>query len=208
MILAAALILLASGSIVRAEIIDRILAVAGADVVTLSDVRAVLRFELVPPAVTADPIGAALQHLIDRRLILTEIERYAPPDPPDAAITAGVAAVHARFEDALAFEIALNQTAMSHEELREYVRDTIRIEMYLQQRFGTIAQSSEDELLSYYRGNPGEFTVDGVLRPFDAVREEVRVRLGEQRRATLIAEWQEGLRRRSSVVVLYLPGRG
>ena len=66
---------------VRAEIIDRMLAVVDGQIVTLSDVRAALRFGLVPADVTTDPIAAALQRLIDRRLMLHEVERYAPPEP-------------------------------------------------------------------------------------------------------------------------------
>src|SRR5687768_17366957 len=77
----------------RAEIIDRVLAVVDGQIVTLSDARAALRFGLVPADVSADPIGAAMQRLIDRRLTLAEVERYAPPEPPQAAVDAGVLAI-------------------------------------------------------------------------------------------------------------------
>jgi hypothetical protein len=103
-----AILVVASGS-ARAEIIDRILAVVDTQIITLSDVRAALRFGLVPEDVSLDPTGAVLQRLIDRRLMLIEVDRYAPPEPADPAVNASLAAAERRFTDALAFEIALTQ---------------------------------------------------------------------------------------------------
>lgn len=191
----------------QAEVIDRVLAVVDGQVITLSDVRAALKFELVPPDVTSDPIHAGLQRLIDRRLMLAEVERYAPGEPVAPAIDAGVAAIAARFPDALAFETALNQSVMSREELRRFVRDSLRIDAYLQQRFATLIQPSEDEVVAYYRDHPEEFTTAGALRPYADVRGQVRARVVEERRDTFVREWVEGLRRRGSVTVLYLPAR-
>jgi len=98
---------------VRAEIIDRVLAVVDTQIITLSDVRAALRFGLVPEDLTTDPTGAVLQRLIDRRLMLIEVDRYAPPEPSEAAVNASLAAVERRFKDALGLEIALNQSSLS-----------------------------------------------------------------------------------------------
>ena len=203
--LAAALlcVLLAAAS-AAGEIIDRVLAVVDTQLITLSDVRAALKFGLVPADVSTDPIGAALQRLIDRRLMLAEVERYAPPEPAPAAVDAGVAAIDAKFGDALALEIALNQTAMSREELRRAIRDALRIDAYLQQRFASVAQPSDDDLVRYYREHSAELTVDGRLRPLDDVREIVQARVVEAQRAAVIQQWLEGLRRRATILVLYL----
>jgi hypothetical protein len=70
------------GPAVRAEVIDRVLAVVDTQIITLSDVRAAVRFALVPQDVAVDPIAAVMQRLIDRRLMLAEVDRYAPPEPP------------------------------------------------------------------------------------------------------------------------------
>jgi hypothetical protein len=190
-----------------AELIDRILAVVDGQIVTLSDARAVLRFNLVPMDVSEDPVAAVLQRLIDRRLMLNEVERYAPPEPSPALIEAGLAAVRARFKDALAFEIALNQTTMSHEEMRRFMRDTARIETYIQQRFSLPFQPSREDALAYYNAHPAEFSVDGVLRPFEAVAGEARARVTERQREPVVREWIDALRRRASISVIYLPAR-
>ena len=189
----------------RAEIIDRILAVVDTQIITLSDARAALRFGLVPADVSTDPIGAVLQRLIDRRLMLSEVDRYAPPDPPDQAVDARMAAIERRFGDALALEIALNQSALTREELRRQMRDGLRIDSYLQQRFSASVQVSDDELMRYYKEHAAEFMRDGQLRPFEDVREIVRERAAETQRAGFIRQWVDGLRRRGNVQLLYLP---
>ena len=205
LLFALALVLSAPGA-ARAEVIDRIMAVVDAQIITLSDTRAALRFALVPEDVSVDPVGAALQRLIDRRLMIAEVDRYAPPEPSPAQVDAAVAVIERRFQDALAMEIALNQSALSREELRRFVRDTLRIEAYLQQRFASVVQPSEDDVVRYYREQSSEFTVDGRLRPLDDVREAARAGATREQRARVVQQWLDGLRRRGSVIVLYLPG--
>ena len=197
-------VLLCGGAAVRAEIIDRVLAVVDTQIITLSDARAALKFNLVPQDVSVDPVGAALQRLIDRRLMLAEVDRYAPPEPTPAAVDAALAVIAARFKDVLEMEIALNQSAMSREELRRYVRDSLRIETYLQQRFSSAIQASEDDIVRYYRDHSAELMVDGRLRPLDDVRETVRAAVIREQREGFVRQWVEGLRRRGSVQVLYL----
>ena len=149
--------------------------------------RAALRFALVPQDVAVDPIAAVMQRLIDRRLMLAEVDRYAPPEPTPAAVDAAMAAIERRYKDALEMEIALNQSAMSREELRRYVRDTLRLEAYFQQRFSTVVQPSEDDILRYYREHAAEFTVAGKLQPLDAVREAARAAVIREQREVLRA---------------------
>jgi hypothetical protein len=69
-------------STASAEIIDRILAVVDREIITLSDVNGAIRLGLVDvPLGTIDATQAALDRRIERRLTLTEVERYAPPEP-------------------------------------------------------------------------------------------------------------------------------
>jgi hypothetical protein len=200
--LSVVLLVLASGS--QAEIIDRILAVVEGQLITLSDVRAVTRLGLEAVPQGEDPLRGILDRLIERHLMLVEVERYAPPEPSPEAIDAGLAAVRARFPDALAFETTLHQVGMTAEHLRRYTRDALRIEAYLQQRFTATIQPSEDEIAGYYRLHAEDFTRGGALTPFEAVRQEVRARLIDERRRALVEEWLAGLRRRADVVDLYL----
>jgi peptidyl-prolyl cis-trans isomerase SurA len=189
----------------RAEIIDRILAVVEDQLITLSDVRGVIRLglERVPPA--DDQVAAALERLIERQLMLVEVERFAPPEPPPEVVDARVNALRARFPDQPAFDAALQQTGWPIDAVTRYMRDSLRIESYLQQRFTAAIQPSDDEIAAYYRLHANDFTKGGVLAPYAEVRNQVRAQLVEERRAALVRDWLSGLRRRANLLLLYLP---
>ena len=71
-------LILTAAAAASAEVIDRVMAIVDGHLITLSDVRRAMTLHLVdrdgPPAGEA----AALERLIDRMLILQEVERYAP----------------------------------------------------------------------------------------------------------------------------------
>lgn len=200
-----------AASPLRAEIIDRILAVVEGQLITLSDVRAVLRLRLETTPQNGDPVQVVLDKLIDRQLMLIEVDRYAPPEPSTAEIDAQLQTVQKPYPDALAFEIVLGQVGWARDDVRRYMRDELRIERYLQQRFTATIQPGDDELAAYYRLHADEYTRGGVLAPYAEVREEVRNRFVSERRAALVREWLSGLRRRANIAQLYFgttpPGR-
>lgn len=187
----------------RAEIIDRILAVVEGQLITLSDVRAVLRLSLETAPQNSDPIPVVLDKLIDRQLMLIEVDRYAPSEPSTAEIDAQLQTVLKPYPDALAFEIVLGQVGWARDDVRRYLRDELRIERYLQQRFTATIQPSDDELAAYYRLHADEYIRGGVLALYAEVREEVRSRFVSERRASLVREWLSGLRRRANIAQLY-----
>ena len=93
-IAAATIALRRSPVVAGAEIIDRILAVVGGELIMLSDANLARRLALVPaPAGDQNPTRTALDALIERQLELVEVNRYLPPEPADAAIQARVAQV-------------------------------------------------------------------------------------------------------------------
>jgi hypothetical protein len=148
----ACLLLLACGAHATAETIDRVLAVVGGQVITLSDVTAARELGLLS-ASGADPVRDILSKLIDRELMLTEVDRYGPPEPAREAIDRELAAVRARFPDAAAFENALARSGIDEEHLRETLRQDLRIRAYLNQRFAADArrQTLIDEWLASLR---------------------------------------------------------
>lgn len=126
---------------VRAETIDRVLAVAGGQVILLSDVTAALDLGLVSDDGAADRVGAALAKLISRSLALAEATRYAPPEPADADVEKEMAIVRARFPSAAAFDAVLQRSGLTDLQLRVTLRENLRIRAYIAQRFA----GAEDE---------------------------------------------------------------
>jgi hypothetical protein len=134
----------------RGDVIDRIMAVVGAQPIMLSDVQAAMLFGFIPPAPpgTADAVGYGMERLIGRTLILVEVERYQPPEPAPESIAARLADIQQKFPSSQAFDSALKDTGLTVDQLRREIRDDLRMQTYLNQRFGTEDSSTRTRLQS------------------------------------------------------------
>lgn len=117
------------------EIIDRVFAVAAGKVILASDVRAARELGLVPAAGAADPDRAVLSGLIDRALMLAEVERYAPPEPSTADVDRAFVEIRDRAGSLTALAATLSRVGLDERQLREMLRQNLRIRGYLSQRF-------------------------------------------------------------------------
>src|SRR5687768_2297111 len=134
------------------QLLDRVVARVGRAVVTLTDVNAAVGLGLVNPMPGEAPMDAAVRQLIDRQLVLIEVARFPPPDPAPAAIEAEVAAMKARAGDRL--ETLMRDTGLDETRLHDLARETLRMQGYIDQRFGTSVQLSQDEVRRYYDTHP------------------------------------------------------
>ena len=184
---------------VRADIIDRVLAVVGGDIIMLSDVRAVTTLGLMPDARDEPDV---LSRLIDRTLILAEVNRFVVPEPDAAVVEREVAVLRARLGSPDRFREALETVGLTAMSVARLVRDKRRIDSYLTQRFGSAVQPTEAELARFYRDHDDRYAVGGEPQPFEVVREQVRSDLQEERRQALIADWVGRLRLRVTVTRL------
>jgi hypothetical protein len=119
----------------RAETIDRVLAVVAGQLITLSDVTAARDLGLESAEGAADPVRVILTKLIDRELMLVEVDRYGPPEPSAEAVDREVEQVRARFASPDAFNAALVRSGIDEKHLRETLRQNLRMAAYLDQRF-------------------------------------------------------------------------
>jgi hypothetical protein len=190
-----------------AEVIDRILAIVGGQVVTLSDASIALAVGTVDATGAADPIEAAMNGLIERRLVLVEVDRYALPEPAGAAVDAKLAELRAAMAARIPAHETLARLGLDEDRLREIARNDLRIAAYLDQRFGVV-QPTEAEVLEFYRDHQSLYMEGGAERPFAEVQADVRRRLAAERRQALIDGWKDDLRRRADVNVLYVPPLG
>lgn len=192
---------------VGTEIIDRILATVSGRVIMQSDVLGALALGLIDTGESDDQTAAALARLIERELMLMEVDRYAPPAPDNESVNRRIDSVRARFADPDAFRRALVGNGMSETNLQAFVRDDLRIEAYIDQRFTAVARPTDDDVSAQYRLHESEFVRGGLTVPFTDVEADLRARLTAERRRMLVADWVAGLRRRAEVAVLYHPGR-
>jgi hypothetical protein len=186
------------------ELIERTMAIVGNQVITLSDVRTAVALGLIPASKDGDPISAATERLIDRLLVLREVQRYAPPEPPDAQIEERLASLRARFATPALLTQTLEAGGFTETSVRAWVRDDLRIESYLGQRFAAAVVPGDDEVSAYFSSHREEF--DPIQTGFEAAAPIIRERLSRERRNELINDWIADLRRRTAVVELWKAG--
>jgi hypothetical protein len=180
------------------QLLDRVVARVNNVPITLTDVDAALGLGVVTVSGAEDPRASATRQLIERQLILAEVARFAPSEPDTAAIEREVAEMKMRSAPRL--EALMQSTGVDEQRIRDIARETLRIQAYLNQRFGATVQVSEEEVEQYYRAHPDEFTRNGLLMSFDEAAPIARARASALRRAALVAQWLRDLRARADVV--------
>jgi len=182
-----------------AEIIDRVVAVVSGQVLMLSDLQAARALGLVGSA-APEPTVTELRELIDRTLILNELRRAPPPDPPAADIDAELATMRQRFESSAALARTLAAVGLDEAQLSGFAADELRVRRYIQERFASSAQPTEAEVTQYLRDHPE--IAASATSPIQAA-DLARARLAGQRQQSLVAAWKAELRRRANITELY-----
>jgi hypothetical protein len=197
--LIAALVAPADARAQAGELIERTLAIVGTQVITLSDARAAVRLGLIEAERSADP-SSVTQLLVDRELILREVQRYAPPAPSESSIDARLDEVKKALGGEGEWARLLEETAFTEVRLRAWVRDDLRAVAYLAQRFASASTPTDAEIARAFTEQRAEFDRAGTA--FEEAAPILRERMVVARRRELIADWVSDLRRRTEVVIL------
>lgn len=182
------------------QLLDRVVARVGGVAITQSDVEAALGLGVIEGPPGADRMVAGTRQLVDRQLLLAEVARFPPPEPAVAAVDKLSAAMKARAGGG--YPALVQHTGIDDQRVREMARDTLRIDAYVEQRFGTTAQVGQQEARDYYETHLKEFTRNGTVASFEQVENEARTAAATERRRTLVAQWVADLRTRGEVVDL------
>jgi len=183
------------------ELVDRTLALVGGQPITLSDARAALALGLVESgAGSPASIGEAVTRLIQRELMLREVQRYAPAAPSESAVDERLEKIRGRFPDAAAMNRVLEANGFRDARLRAWVRDDLRTEAYLAQRFASATVPADAEVAREYSQSKALY--DRKFATFEDAAPAIRQLLVESRRRQLIVDWLSDLERRAEIVLL------
>jgi hypothetical protein len=187
----------ASASADAQQLLDRVIARVNGVPITLTDVTAAIGLGLIEVPASGDSQTAAMVQLIDRQLMLAEVARFAPPEPDGVAVDREAARLRMRAGARL--DELMRTTGVDEVRIHDIARDTLRIQAYLDQRFGTSVQVSDEEVEQYYRAHPEEFLRNGRLMSFEDAEPLARMRASAARRAASIAQWLRDLRARAEI---------
>jgi hypothetical protein len=184
-------------------VLDRVLARVNGEAVTLTDARAAIALGIVEQPEGVDPIVSAVLQLVERRLVLAEVARFAPPEPDSAAVSGQVASIKSRVGTPEQLAALEKSTGVAEAQIREMARDNLRIQAYLNQRFGTSVQATDEDAAAYYRAHLDEFRVNGELTPYAQAEPLARQKAAAERRGAVVFQWLREIRQRADVVELY-----
>jgi hypothetical protein len=184
------------GALAAQQIVDQVIVRVGERAIFETEVRAALALGVIEARGNGDPQAAALEAMIERQLMLTEIQRGTPPEPDPAAVDAEVERLKAWAGGELGAIMARN--GVDDMRLRQMARDTLRIQLYLDTRFPQ-PTVSDAEAEAFYKMHPEAFRRNGVLMTFDQAAAAARAAAAQERRESRIAQWLTGLRKRADV---------
>jgi hypothetical protein len=182
------------------ELLDRVLARVNEEPITLSDARAAIALGMIEQTQGVDPLVSAVPQLIERRLVLAEVARFAPPEPDIASLNSQVNAIKTRVGSPEQLAALEKSTGVGDAQIREIARDDLRIRAYLNQRFGSSVQATDEDAAAYYRAHLDEFRVNGQVTPYAEAEPVARQKAAAERRAAIIFQWMRELRQRADVV--------
>jgi hypothetical protein len=196
-VIAAAILATVAPAVAAQTLLDRVVARVNGTVILLTDVRAAVAFGLIDAAPDSED---AIEQMVQRILLLDEVSRFPPPEPAAEALDAEVARLRTHVGGSL--DAVKRSTGLTDDQVRLLARDRLKIQAYLDQRFGVTVPMTDDQVLQYYRDHPAEFTSGGELLPFERAQALVRERAGLEQRRRTISQWLTDLRARGDVTVV------
>jgi parvulin-like peptidyl-prolyl isomerase len=131
------------------EVLDRIAARVENDIILLSDVRALARYQqLVDSKSESD--AQILDRLIDQWIVRNEAETARFPRPTEDDVTRGVERVQKSFPSAQEFEARKKQIGLTDSDIRNMVSSQLYLTNYLDSRFRPSAKIEPKEVQDFY----------------------------------------------------------
>ncbi len=202
MIIRIALVMLLAAA-APAQTVNCVVAIVNGQVITLLDVQVTVEFGLANAAAAgpgADPRLAALETLIDRKIVLDLAREARGADP--AEVEAAAAELRRSMgEEAFASRLAKFGLQAGH--LKPYLEERILFDRALARRFSQSVPVSITEIERFYRDiyvpERGRLGLD--VEPFEKASEAIEARLRAERRAQQMGAWVRDLRKRADIQI-------
>ena len=148
--LAAALLLLAVTIAAGQEVIDRIVARVDNDIILLSDVRALAKYQTFVDG-KAEPDSEILERLIDQYIVHNEAKAALFPQPSDEDVKRSLERLKRSFSSPEEFEERKKQTGLTDEDIDRMLRAQLYLSNYLDSRFRASIQVDDQDIENFYK---------------------------------------------------------
>jgi hypothetical protein len=140
-----------AGSLLRAqEVVDRIAARVEGDVILLSEIQELARYQLLMEG-KSESDEQILNRLIDQWVVRNEANLARFPAPSDEDIDRSMERLKRSFSSPEEFEARKKQSDFSDQELRHMLRSQLFLSNYLDARFRPSIQIADKDIEDFYK---------------------------------------------------------
>ncbi|HEV3420389.1 MAG TPA: hypothetical protein VG075_08790 [Candidatus Acidoferrum sp.] len=132
------------------EVIDRIVARVETDIILLSDVRQLNRYQVFLDG-KAQSDADILNRLIDQWIVRNEASVARFPQPSDEDVNRSIERLKRSFSSPAEFEARQKQSGITDDEIRRFVRAQLYLSNYLDSRFRPAIQIDENAIEDFYK---------------------------------------------------------
>jgi len=132
------------------EVIDRIVARVETDIILLSDVRQLNRYQVFLDG-KAQSDADILNRLIDQWIVRSEANVARFPQPSDDDVNRSIERLKRSFSSPEEFQERQKQSGISDDEIRRFVRAQLYLSNYLDSRFRPAIQVDEKAIDEFYK---------------------------------------------------------
>ena len=195
--------LAAALSAAGAQMVNAIVAVVNGEIITLLDVQVTAEFGLFAAGAAGegtDPRQAALETLIDRKVVLDLAREVRSADRSEVA---AAAAELRRSLGEEAFAEKLAKLGLAAESLEPYLEERILFVKALATRFSQAVPVSVTEIERYYRDIyvPERTRLGLAVEPLERAGAGIETKIREERRTQQMDDWVRDLRKRADIQV-------
>ena len=128
--------------------LDRILAIVDGQIIMHSDVRAFIDLGLVDIPAGPSQEVEVLTWLIERRVVLDQVNRFVVAEPDPSAVDRRLDLVRSQVPGDAELELILDRVGLAPADLRQLVADDLRRDAYLVDRFEVVADGLREAAIS------------------------------------------------------------
>lgn len=143
-----AVVLVPAPAVAQTATLDRILAIVDGQIIMHSDIRAFVDLGLVDIPAGPSQEVEVLTWLIERRVVLDQVNRFVVAEPDPEAVDRRLDRVRSQLPGDAELEVILDRVGLAPADLRQLVTDDIRRDAYLADRFEVVADGLREAAIS------------------------------------------------------------
>ncbi len=184
------------------EVVDRVVARVQNDIITLSEVRELERYQQLV-AGHAESDGRVITELVEQWVVNSEAKAARFPQPPASEMNGELERLERQFPSPQAFLARLRAVGLTEDALRRVVTRQIYLARYLDYKFRPSVQVDENAVEKYYHDElvPTLQAEGKGIPSLEAVRGKVRELLTQRAITDRTAKWLEEAKSRLKIEV-------